>query len=180
MQRDKRVSCIENMVKRCCIILPDEDSSRTSQDIPNKGTIDRQLTSTTSSDRKQRENNMKEADTKNNTLDEQKMSVASENHGRSRASYENFSNLIPASWKNKQWILIGFSIASMYLLGIACITCAIFSVEEAPVLILVISGCVFIGQASIALYFSKTLKASLALIYKYSSTPLNCVRVNWC
>lgn len=173
MQSGKHVCCVENMVKRCCIILPDDESGGYSQDILEEIVAPQGefTTNGVSSECKQLKD-LKIAEVEKNTNDEQKIKLAAEGHCRI------LPNTIPSKYSNKQWIIIGFSIVSLYLLGATCITSAIFATEQTPVLILTISGCVFIGQASSALCFIKTIKATLELMYKCSSRKRHYVSAN--
>lgn len=171
MQSGKHACCVENMVKRCCIILPDDESGGYSQDMLQEIVAPHdEFTTNGVSSEQLKDLKMTKAET--NTNDEQKIKLSAEGHCRI------LPNTMPAKYSKKQWIIIGFSIVSLYLLGATCITSAIFATEETPVLILTISGCVFIGQASSALCFIKTIKATLELMYKCSSRKLHYVSAN--
>lgn len=61
-------------------------------------------------------------------------------------------------------------IVSFYLLGLSCLTIAIFSRTMITVLILIITGSLCAGLASVALYHIKKVKDKIETVYTISSS----------
>lgn len=87
------------------------------------------------------------------------MSVARVNH-RQAIGMENLTI------KKTYWLNIGFMIAGTIMLGLVCLSCALFTKDKFSALIFITSGIVIVGIASSTLYYIKRRDTESGAIYK--------------
>lgn len=87
------------------------------------------------------------------------MSVARVNH-RQAIGMQNLTI------KKTHWLNIGFMIAGTIMLGLVCLSCALFTKDKFSALIFITSGIVIVGIASSTLYYIKRRDTESGAIYK--------------
>lgn len=68
--------------------------------------------------------------------------------------------------KKTHWLNIGFMIAGTIMLGLVCLSCALFTKDKFSALIFITSGIVIVGIAASTLYYIKRRDTESGAIYK--------------
>lgn len=166
MPSETNTSVIDSIRKNTCSVLPGEYISEIQRDTNNSFDEDTSrrhpcfVPASVSPGNKPRERNHPMPPKIRSVSVHAKISSA-QIQRRASALNKNNADALPKSFYQKNRILIGTNVLTLFLLGLACLGSAVFAKKITVTLILIVCGGIFIGQSLSVFCFTKKMEAAI-------------------